>query len=113
LVIDQGPRLFPAGGFCCREERPGFEAKNRYLTRLLAERGDRDAFTHLVGDLSILDDLLIVSVPEGEKLARDLRLPEPWDKVRRLTEETDGTVRRRARSGTFKAVLPGIYRMHS
>ncbi len=111
LVIDQGPRLFPAAGFCCREERPGFEAKNRYLTKLLAERGGRDAFTHLVGDLSILGGLLIVSVPEGESLTRDIRLPEPWADVRLLVEETDGTRLRRARTGAFRSVPPGIYRM--
>jgi hypothetical protein len=112
LVIDQGPRLFPAAGFCCREERPDFEERNRYLTKLLAERGDRDAFTHLPGDLSILDDLLIVSVPDGDKLTRDLHLPEPWDAVKLLVEETDGSRVRRARDGSFRDVPPGIYRMH-
>jgi hypothetical protein len=111
LVIDQGPRLFPASGFCCREERPGFEAKNRYVTKLVKDRGGRDAFTHLPGDLSIIDDLLIVSVPEGETLTRDIRLPAPWDGVKTLTEETDATVVRRGKNGAFKAVAPGIYRM--
>ena len=94
-----------------REKPLGFEEKNRYLTKLLAERGGRDAFTHLPGDLSILDDLLIVSVPEGEKLARDLRLPEPWAGVKLLVEETDATKLRRARDGSFRSVPPGIYRM--
>ena len=111
LVIDQGPRLFPASGFCCREERPGFEAKNRYVTKLLTERGGRDAFTHLPGDLSVIDDLLIVSVPEGETLTRDIRLPEPWDGVKKLVEETDGTTVKKGRDGLFAAVAPGIYRM--
>ena len=110
LVIDQGPRLFPAAGYCHVDERPGAEAHNRYLARLLRERGGRDAFTHLPGDLSVLDDLLFVPVTEPPT-PRDLRLPAPWDRARLLVEEIAGTRVKRGKDGVFRAVPPGFYRM--
>lgn len=77
----------------------------------MAEKGGRDAFTHLPGDLSVMDDLLVVSVPEGQDVTRTLRLPKPWADVTLLVEETDATRLRRGRDGSFKGVSPGFYRM--
>jgi len=116
FVIDQGPRFFPASGFCSRDDRPGSEARNKLLTKLLREKGGRQAWTPLVGDLSIheAERLLVVAVPESEaeqKAGQDVRLPEKWAAVTRLVEETDGTVVARAPDGTFKGVKAGIYRM--
>ena len=110
LVIDQGPRLFPASGMCCMDTRPGSEARNRCLAALLTERGGRDAFTHLPGDLSILDDLLIVPVPEDAE-ATAFTLPPPWHEVGALASQTDEGRVERSASGAFDRVPPGIYRM--
>lgn len=111
MIIDQGPSLFPASGMCSRDSRPGSEARNRYLTKLLKERGGPGAFIHLPGDLSIMDDLLFVPA-DHPPAPQDIRLPAPWQEVRKLVEETDGSTLERNTGGLFPAVQPGIYKMH-
>ena len=110
MVIDQGPQLFAASGICCKDDGAGWEEKNRYLNRLLRENGGRSAFTHLPGDLSILEDLLVVPAVEGH-LYSELRLPQEWAGIRFLTEETDGTQIAASEPGVFRHVPTGIYRM--
>ena len=113
LTLDQGPRLAAAAGMVTMVDRPGYEAKNRYMTRLLKEKGGRDAFTHVPGDLSIQPDgrLVIVPTQEGRDRYPEFRLPPPWDEVRELVEETDGTRVTRGADGSFRDAVPGIYRM--
>ena len=116
MVIDQGPRFFPAAGFCSKDERPGADVRNRYLTRLLREKGGRDAWVALPGDLSVhaAERLLVVPVPESEaEQAAGVRviLPEPWAGVVRLVEETDGTAIARDDDGAFRGVRAGVYKM--
>lgn len=118
MIIDQGGSMLPASGMCCMDPRAGAEARNRFLVQLLREKGGRDAFTHLVGDLSILDDLLFVPV-QGEPPPHTLPcaatgiilLPGEWDTVKTLTEVIDGTTFTRAADGMFHGVTAGIYRM--
>jgi len=117
MVIDQGGDLFPASGFCHMDRRAGADERNRFVTKLLAERGGPGAFTHVVGDLSVLDDLLFVPVanPPGDaRFARPpgtFALPAPWEKVRTLTDVLEGTRFERAGDGSFRDVPPGVYRM--
>ncbi len=110
IVIDQGPQLFAASGICCKDDAKGWEEKNIYLNRLLREKGGRDAAIPLKGDLSILGDLLVVPAVEGH-LYGEIRLPEPWQEVVRLVEETDGSVVEVAEAGIFRNVATGIYKM--
>lgn len=117
MVVDQGGRMFPASGMTKMAEAQGSDERNKFLTKLLKEKGGRDAFTHVVGDLSIIDDLLIVN--EGSEHADFphpggpgfVRLPEQWRDVTRLVEEFDGTTVERAADGAFHDVKSGIYRM--
>ena len=111
FVIDQGPRLAPASGMCCVDQRPGAEEANRRMTALLRERGGRDAFAHVNGDLSVLDDLLFVPVPEGgDDGGCRVSLPDPWGGVRRLVAD-DGRSYERDGDGGFGDVPSGVYRM--
>jgi hypothetical protein len=110
LVIDQGPALFPASGYCRQAgEISQRDEIHQYLTKLLRERGGRDAFTHLPGDLSVLDDLLFVPIYE-KPASREVSLPAPWKGVKALTNEITGQ-RIARKKGVFAGVLPGIYRM--
>ncbi|HUX00984.1 MAG: hypothetical protein WBD63_02535 [Phycisphaerae bacterium] len=113
MVLDQGPRMLPACGMCTLNIRPDNEALNRYLTRLLAERGGPKAFTHIPGDLSVMDNLLVVSEPDPPQPPQDVRLPEPWTNVVRLVDEISGGSVAADKNGTFQSVRPGVYRMET
>ncbi|MEI9999088.1 MAG: hypothetical protein WDO13_07910 [Verrucomicrobiota bacterium] len=98
--------------------REEFDAPNRFFTDLIQRRGGRDVFTHLPGDISLLDDLLFVALPgeppphtERPSERRELRLPSPWHDVVRLTERFTGAVIERRDDGTFVHLKPGIYQM--
>ena len=117
MVVDQGGRIMPSAGMTSMDERAGSDERNRFLTKLLRDKGGRDAFTHLVGDLSIIDDLLIMPVqhPEPDKpffRATDtFALPAPWDKVTNLVEKFGGPTIDRGTDGNFHDVDGGIYQM--
>jgi hypothetical protein len=75
-------------------------------------------FTHVSGDVSLLDDLLFVALPgspppntEFPAARRELRLPAPWDDVTKLTERFNGTVFERNGEGAFVGVEPGVYNL--
>ncbi|MBA3937765.1 MAG: hypothetical protein H0X38_09900 [Planctomycetes bacterium] len=110
LVIDQGPFANPASGFIRVTGRPELRDFDRALTRLARERGGRDAFIHLVGDLSVIDDLLIVSCPEHGN-DTPVRLPAPYDVTARLVDTLGGGTVERATDSGFGRMKPGIYRM--
>jgi hypothetical protein len=108
--------MFPASGFCCKDDRPGEDPHNRYLAHFLREKGGRDAFTPLPGDLSVheADSLLFVAVPESrdaQESGQDIRLPDLWAGVTRLVEELSDAVVSRALDGTFRGVKAGVYKM--
>jgi hypothetical protein len=118
IVIDQGGSYFPSSGMSTIVSSPEFEAQNTFFTQLVRERGGRNAFTHLPGDISLLDDLLFVSRPgeppphtERPAAKRACRLPAPWDDVVKLTERFTGTVIECEASGVFLGLKPGIYRV--
>jgi len=113
MTLDQGPHFSAAAGFVRKLDRPGCAAKNRYMAALLRERGGPRTFTHLPGDLSVLeaDRLLVVPALDGQADYPLFRLPEPWNDVSMLVEETDATRVKRAADGTFQHVPPGVYRM--
>ncbi|NQT88066.1 hypothetical protein HQ560_14970 [bacterium] len=111
LVIDQGPRFFPASGYCHMDERPGAEARNQALTKLLREHGGRDAFVPLVGDLSIHRELGLLVVPVTEAACPAIRLPEPWAGVTELVNDVEEGRFTRDGDGAFRGVPTGIYRM--
>jgi len=104
---------FPASGYCAADVRPQWEAHNRYMLRLLHERGGRAAFEALPGDLSVIDDLLFVpscsDLPQG--LHPELRLVRQWESVKELREEITGARVARGADGLFRSVPPGFYRM--
>ena len=84
------------------------------MLKLLKEKGGRDAFTWLPGDLSVLGDLLIVPTPHGKPddfRHSELRLGTAQGKVKRLREELTGAVVTCGKHGLFRNVRPGIYRM--
>ena len=115
MVIDQGGKNFPASGMCCTCPA---EEHARFLTTLMAEKGGRDAFTHLPGDLSILDNLLFFPLqgeapPNTEFFpARDLfQLPTPWDDVVRLKGKFSGKVIEKESDGFFRNVVADVYEM--
>ena len=114
IVIDQAPRFCPATGMATAlREAPGAAAKNKYLAELLKEKGGRDAFTHVPGDLSIMESegLLVVPEREGEPVCSSFTLPGEWNSVTKLEEQTDRTEVTREADGSFHEVPPGIYRM--
>ncbi len=118
MVIDQGGHNLPAGGMC-RTKVGGFsEDYCQFMTKLLDEKGGRDAFTHLVGDISILENLLFF--PHGEAAppnteffpARDIiSLPAPWEGIKTLTGKFHDHVIEKNNDGEFVGLQPGIYEM--
>jgi hypothetical protein len=114
MTVDSGLFYAAASGQCVADERPGWEQHNRYLLKLLTEKGGRDAFTWLPGDLSVLGDLLIVPTPHGAAegfMHPELRLDKDRAKVRELCEELTGAIVVRGADGAFREVRPGFYRM--
>lgn len=110
FCVDQGPRFFPASGYCTAADGAEAEADNRYLCRLLREQGGSRTFTALPGDLSVCGDLLIVPAkPE----TRDLRLPAPWQNTRVLQNVVSGQTLAANAEGVFPGVARGLYRMQS
>jgi hypothetical protein len=116
IVLDQGARFSVAAGMTTMLEGPGNEAKNRYLARLLKEKGGARAFTILPGELAILesDSLLVVPLIQGcqptDKIP-DVTLTGKWNKVKTLTEQTDKTTIVVGADGKFHKVPAGIYKM--
>ena len=117
MIVDQGGRMFPSSGMTNMGEAKDGDERNKFLTKLLKEKGGPRAFTHLVGDLSVIDDLLIIN--EGSEHpdfprpggAGVIQLPEPWQDIAKLVEEFDGTTVLRGDDGAFRDVKSGIYRM--
>ena len=104
----------PAAGHCVADLRPAWAEHNRYLMRLLKEKGGPGRFTWVPVDLSAVDDLLIVPTYQGspdDYRREEIRLPAPWDGVKALREEIRGDRIARAADGAFRQVTPGFYRM--
>jgi hypothetical protein len=113
IVLDQGPAFAAAAGMVRAVARPGFEARNRCLAKLLAEHGGRDAFTHVPGDVSVLAAAKLVVVPDTNATGRCplFRLPAPWHETTVLIEETDGSRIAAGPDGAFRDAPTGIYRI--
>lgn len=118
MVVDQGGTYFPSSGMSVVRVAKGQQDRNKFFTDLLREKGARDAFVHLPGDISLLDDLLFVALqgeapPHTERHASKRRtlLPAPWQDVTRLTELFEDRIVERDAAGDFVNVPPGIYRM--
>jgi hypothetical protein len=115
IVIDQAPAFSVASGMIKEIHAPEMQDKNRYLTKLLKEKGGSRAFVCLPGELAILasDNLLIVPThsEDGSTVFPEFKLASPWDKISKLIEETDGSQIARDADGAFRAVPPGIYKM--
>jgi hypothetical protein len=110
LVIDQGPSLAPAAGYCLRADNA--PEHNRFMVELLRERGGCNAWTHLPHDLSIMDDLLAVPFGHGEhESEHEVSLPAPWNETRVLVEVITGARLEGVEAGRFSSVPSGIYRM--
>ncbi len=78
------------------------------LPGLSASGGAAMSFTHLPGDVSLLDDWLFVAqhgepppLTERPAARRELRLPKPWDDAIQLTEHFTGTVVECRADGVF------------
>ncbi len=120
IAVDQGGRYFPASGMSVVENTPEQQARNQFFTQLIAEKGGRDAFVHLSGDISLLDDLLLVAQPgepppftERHASRRRVVLPAPWQDVMRLSEMFEQRTIERDPDGAFGDLTPGIYRMEA
>ncbi|MHC4885185.1 MAG: hypothetical protein ACYTGH_08890 [Planctomycetota bacterium] len=118
MVVDQGGLNFPASGVCGVSRETIGEEHSRFLTRLVEEKGGRDAFTHLAGDLSIIDDLLFFphqseAPPNTEFFpARNVfQLPEPWADVVQLKGKFTDVVIDRDVEGFFHNVTTDVYEM--
>jgi hypothetical protein len=118
MVVDQGGGNLPAGGMCTIELGKFPPEHHLFLVDLLEKRGGARAFTHLPGDLSILDNLLFFptaghAAPNTEFFPpRDsFALPAPWDDVVRLRGKFNGAVIEKMADGFFRKVVAGIYEM--
>jgi hypothetical protein len=118
MVIDQGGNYFPASGMSTVQNIPEQEQRNRFFTQLVREKGGRDAFVHLPGDLSVMGDMIFVARPgeppphtERPAFRGEFHLPEPWDDVVRLSDLFVSSRIERSESGGFVNVPPGIYRL--
>jgi hypothetical protein len=118
MIVDQGGHNFPASGMCDTDRSEMSNEHSRFLTKLMEEKGGRDAFTHLPGDLSIIDNLLFFPLqseapPNTEFFpARDLfQLPTPWDDVVRLKGKFNGKVIEKETDGFFRNVVADVYEM--
>jgi len=114
IVLDQGARFSAACGFTTNLD--GAPAKNKAMAKLLREKGGLRAFTILPGDLAVLESDRLLIVPQlGGQAPKDkypeFRLPKKWDKVKVLTETSDGTKVKLGSDGKFHDVPPGIYAM--
>lgn len=115
MTIYSDHAFFPASGFTVSDTRPEWKQHNRYMLKLLGERGGRDAFQWVPGtDCSVLDATLFVSVRSSWDASfrlPELRLPSPWSAVRELKEEITGIKVKTSGKGGFRNVKPGFYRM--
>jgi hypothetical protein len=116
-VIVTGQNL-PAGGMCTTSLNDFPPEYHRFLTELLATRGGSRTFTHLPGDLSLLDNLLFFPkqghAPPNIAFfpARDcFTLPAPWDDVMRLRGKFNGAVIAKEPDGFFHNVVADVYEM--
>ncbi len=117
MALDQGGTYFPALGMATIEEQLEHEERNRFFTEFIAQKGGRDAFTHLPGDISLIDDLVFVakSLIHGPPNTvinveyREIRLPAPWNDVTLLKEKFTGKEVKRDDDGAFRKVNWGIY----
>ena len=118
MVVDQGGENLPAGGLYILDASTFNQKLHKYMIDLLEEKGGQDAFTHLVGDISILDNLLFFPKQEGAPPnteffpARDnVKLPVPWNKVKILKGKFHNNIVKKGKDGIFKGLVPGIYEM--
>ena len=116
MIVDQGGRNLPAGGRCVTSVDLFPPEHNRFVCELLETRGGPHAFTHLPGDISIIDNLLFFphqehAPPNTEFFpARDtFALPAPWDQATALRGKFNGQTIERAADGRFHGVIGGIY----
>jgi len=118
MVVDQGGDYFPASGMSKVSFKPELEERNRFFTKLIREKGGRDAFVHLPGDISLMDDLLFVALPgeppphtDRPASQRRVLLPAPWNEITHLSEVFETRVIERGDDNSFVNLEPGIYRM--
>lgn len=118
MVIDQGGENLPVGGMNTTHLTNFSTEYNHFMIKLLAEKGGPEAFTHLIGDISILDNLLFFPKQEGAPPNTDFfptrdsfKLPHPWNKVKTLQGKFHDKVITKNSEGVFLGVTPGIYEM--
>ena len=118
MIIDQGGNNLPAGGMYRTDPDTFSEEHNRFMNKLLAEKGGPHAFTHLAGDISILDNLLFFPQQEGAPpdtgffpAGDTTLLPEPWDRAATLKGKFHDHVIEKNDEGVFAGLKPGIYEM--
>ncbi len=118
MVIDQGGQNLPVGGLYRLNSSTFNKKAHNFMIKLMDEKGGRDAFTHLVGDISILDNLLFFPKQNGAPPnteffpARDtITLPEPWDNITKLTGKFHDHVVEKDADGKFVGLKAGIYIM--
>lgn len=118
MVIDQGGKNFPASGVCYTNRSEMSDEHSQFLTKLMEEKGGRDAFTHLPGDLSIIDNLLFFPLQDEPPPNTDFfpprdffQLPAPWDGVVRLKGKFTGTVIEKEADGFFRNAIADVYEM--
>ena len=107
-----------AAGMVAMLEGSESTAKNRFMARLLKEKGGARAFTILPGELAVLESELLLVVPQiagchPADRVPDVALTGKWSKVKTLTEQTDGTKISIRADGKFPAVPAGIYEMET
>jgi len=118
MVVDQGGCNLPVGGMFKTDLDTFSDEHNRFMVDFLEEKGGRDAFTHLVGDLSIIDDLLFFphqsDTPPNTAFfpsRNNITLPPPWDGVTSLRGKFHDQVIEKNSDGVFTGLTPGIYTM--
>ncbi len=118
MVVFQGGWNIPSSGMCKTNFQTFSREHNKFLLALLKEKGGRDAFSYVIGDVSIIDNLLFFPQPEDAPPhteffpARDkIKLPKPWDKVKTLKGKFHNKIIKKDKKGMFTGLVPGIYEM--
>ncbi|MEX0777496.1 MAG: hypothetical protein WD042_17465 [Phycisphaeraceae bacterium] len=110
IVVDQGPRLFPACGMTGASHGADAAELNRYMCKLLSEHGGPGAFDHIPGDLSVQGDLLVVPC-EQHQASIEVRLAPYIEGVETLRCQITERLFHVQADGAFKDVPSGVYRM--
>ena len=105
IVVDQSPFYTVSSGMCVLPNEKKLDKHNKFMVELLKEKGKKKAFTHMTGDLSIMEDILILPYIDCKPLSFTL------SGVSELKEVITGKCIKSDGGGDFCNVEFGIYKI--